>query len=73
MTRLSSRKTKSIPMRIGNDPALWRFTNMQQALESNTDLIAWSIHIIMEYSTIDDCKVEAEVVVPTAKGLKISN
>jgi hypothetical protein len=27
-------------MKIGNDPALWRFSSLQEALEANTDLIA---------------------------------
>ena len=27
-------------MKIGNDPALWRYGSLQEALEANTDLIA---------------------------------
>ncbi|MBN8592361.1 MAG: hypothetical protein J0M33_11400 [Anaerolineae bacterium] len=40
MAKPRGRKTKSIPMKIGNDPALWRYANLQEALKANTHLIA---------------------------------
>jgi hypothetical protein len=33
-------KPKLLPMKVGNDPALWRFASLQEALETNTDLLA---------------------------------
>ena len=40
MTKRRGPKSKSIPMKIGNDPALWRYSSLQEALKANTDLIA---------------------------------
>ncbi|MBZ0298194.1 MAG: hypothetical protein K8J31_00535 [Anaerolineae bacterium] len=40
MAKRRGRKPQSIPMKIGNDPALWRFASLQEALEANTHLIA---------------------------------
>lgn len=40
MAKRRGRKTKSIPMKIGNDPGLWRYACVQEALEANTQLIA---------------------------------
>jgi hypothetical protein len=40
MVKRRGPKPKSIPMKIGNDPSLWRFASLQEALEANTDLIA---------------------------------
>lgn len=40
MAKRRGQKTKSIPMKIGNDPALWRYASLQEALEANTHLLA---------------------------------
>lgn len=50
MAQRRTRKTKSIPLKIGNDPALWRYASMQEALEANTDLIARLIRAGREQS-----------------------
>ena len=39
------RKSKTIPLAIGNDPALWRYSSLQDALAANTDLIARLIRV----------------------------
>lgn len=40
MAKRRGRKPKSIPMKIGNDPSLWRYASLQEALEDNTNHIA---------------------------------
>lgn len=40
MAKRQRRSPKSLPMNVANDPALWRFTSLQEALETNTDLLA---------------------------------
>lgn len=40
MAKHRQRRTKSIPMTIGQDASLWRFASLNEALKSNTDLIA---------------------------------
>ncbi len=57
-------KLKSIPMKVGNDPALWHFASLERALEANTDLIAWAIHARKEQSRAVECKVENPVAIP---------
>lgn len=44
MVKPRNRKANSLPMRIGNDPALWRFADLQEALEANSDLLSRLIH-----------------------------
>lgn len=50
MAQRRTRKTKSIPLKIGNDPALWRYASVQEALAANTDLIARLIRAGREQS-----------------------
>lgn len=40
MAKRRKRKPKTIPMKIGNDPSLWRYASLQEALEANTDNLA---------------------------------
>jgi hypothetical protein len=40
MAKRRRRSTKSIPLTIGQDPSLWRFGSLQEALEANTDIIS---------------------------------
>lgn len=40
MAKRRGRKIKPIPLSIGNDPSLWRFGSLSEALQANTDLIA---------------------------------
>ena len=50
-------KPKSIPMKLGNDPKLWRFESLQDALEANTHLIGALIRVgqeVVETGQIDD-------------------
>ena len=51
-------------MKVSNDPALWRFASLQQTLEANTDLIAWSIYACKEQSMTVAYKAETFVAVP---------
>ena len=40
MAKRRNRRVKSIPLTIGNDPKLWRFDSLQEALEANTGILA---------------------------------
>jgi rRNA pseudouridine-1189 N-methylase Emg1 (Nep1/Mra1 family) len=40
----SEQKVKTIPMTIGNDPALFRFASLQDALASSSHLLAALIY-----------------------------
>jgi hypothetical protein len=46
-------------MKIGNDPALWRFASLQEALEANTHLLARLIQAGAEQAQADGHAVEA--------------
>ncbi|MBI5961619.1 MAG: hypothetical protein HY866_22960 [Chloroflexi bacterium] len=35
-----ARRVKPIPLTIGNDPSLWRFSSRDEAIRANVDLIA---------------------------------
>lgn len=50
MAKRRGPKPKSIPMTIGNDPALWRFASVQEALEANVHLIAQLIRAGEEHA-----------------------
>ena len=65
MTRLNSYKVKSIPIKVGNNPSLWRFASVQEALNANTDLIAQFISAGSEQSI----RVESPVAVPASEEL----
>jgi len=57
-------KIKSVPMQIGNDPALWRYASLQDALEANVALIAQLIRIGEEKSQSDSSNVELAESIP---------
>ncbi len=40
MAKRRRRSTKSIPLTIGNDPSLWRFGSLGEAIQANTDIIS---------------------------------
>ncbi len=40
MTKRRGRSTKCTPLLIGNDPNLWRFGSLQEALEDSTTTLA---------------------------------
>jgi hypothetical protein len=44
MPKQRKHKTQAIQLNVGNDPALWRFDSLQQAIQANTDLLAQIIH-----------------------------
>jgi hypothetical protein len=50
-------------MKIGNDPALWRFASLQEALEANTHLLARLIQAGVEQAQADERQVEPPEVV----------
>lgn len=60
----SDRKCKRIPLRIGNDPALWRFSSLQDALAANTDLIARLIRVGEAQTKLESIANETEEIVP---------
>jgi hypothetical protein len=51
-------------MKIGNDPALWRYASVQEALEANTHLLARLIQAGAEQAQADGHKVESSGAVP---------
>ena len=53
-----SQKPNSIPMQIGNDPALWRYASLDDALKANVDLIAHLIRIGVENSQSNNFDLE---------------
>ena len=50
MAKRRGRKPKSIPMKVGNDPSLWRYASLEEALEANTELVARLIQAGKEQS-----------------------
>jgi hypothetical protein len=40
MARRQNRSVKTIPMKVGNDPALWRYSSMQEALSAGSAVLA---------------------------------
>ncbi len=53
-----SQKPNSIPMQTSNDPRLWRYASIDEALKANVDLIAQLIRIGEEKSQSDSFSVE---------------
>jgi hypothetical protein len=51
-------------MKIGNDPALWRYASLQEALEANTHLLARLIQAGAEQAQAHGREVEASEAVP---------
>jgi len=40
MAKRRKRRVKPIPLTIGQDPSLWRFGSLQEALEANTGILS---------------------------------
>lgn len=40
MAKRRKRRVKPIPLTIGNDPKLWRFGSVHEALEANTKILS---------------------------------
>jgi hypothetical protein len=64
MAKRRGRKPQSIPMKIGNDPALWCFASLQEALEANTHLLARLIQAGAERAQAGECSVESSEALP---------
>jgi hypothetical protein len=62
-------KPKSIPMKIGNEPALWRFASLQEALEANIDLIARLIRAGEEQSKTGKSSDKSPEPVPISESM----
>lgn len=58
MASRRGRKPQSIPMKIGNDPSLWRYTSLQEALDTNTHLLARLIQAGVEKTQADEHQVK---------------
>jgi hypothetical protein len=54
-------------MKIGNDPALWRFASLQEALEANTHLLARLIQAGAEQAQADGREAEASEAAPVSE------
>ena len=59
MAKRRGRKPQSIPMKVSNDPSLWRFASLQEALEANTHLLARLIQTGVEKTQADEHQVTA--------------
>ncbi len=62
-----SQKPNSIPMQTGNDPVLWRYASLDDALKANVDLIAQLIRIGEEKSQSDNFSLELSEANPIAE------
>jgi hypothetical protein len=56
--RKRGQRPKLIPMAIGNDPTLWRFGSLQEALAANTGLLATGIQAGAEQVQADQYDVQ---------------
>lgn len=54
-------------MKIGNDPALWRFSSLQEALEANIDLIARIIRAGEERAQACKSSTESSEAMPVSE------
>lgn len=70
MAQRRKRKVKSIPMKIGNDPSLWRYASLQEALEDNTHLIARLIQSGAEQAQSGESKTELKPAIPELKSAR---
>lgn len=59
MAKRRGRKPQSIPLKIGNDPALWRFASLHEALEANTHLLARLIQVGAEQAKDAECEAQS--------------
>ena len=67
MAKRRGRKPPSIPMKIGHDPALWRFASVQEALEANTHLLARLIQAGAEQSKANGHEAETSEALPVSE------
>jgi hypothetical protein len=67
MAKRRGQKPKSIPMKIGNDPALWRFASSQEALEANTHLLARLIQAGTERAQVGEFRFESSEAIPISE------
>jgi hypothetical protein len=58
MAERRRRRIKPIPLQIGNDPSLWRFASLQEALEANTHLISSLIRASQSVSQLEEPKID---------------
>jgi hypothetical protein len=56
-------------MKIGNEPALWRFASLQEALEANIDLIARLIRAGEEQSKTGKSSDKSPEPVPISESM----
>jgi len=61
MAKRRGRRVNTIPLVIGNDPELWRFDSMQEALEAGTGLISRLIRDGEELERIDETDADVSV------------
>ncbi len=59
MAKRRGRKPQLIPMKVGNDPSLWRFASLQEALEANVDLVARLIAAGEEQAQARECSAQS--------------
>lgn len=61
MAKRRGRRVNTIPLVIGNEPELWRFDSMQEALEAGTGLISRLIRDGEELERIDETDADVSV------------
>lgn len=59
MAKRRGLKPQPIPMKVGNDPSLWRFASLQAALEANIDLVARLIAAGEEQAQARECTAQS--------------
>lgn len=64
MPKVQKRKAKSIPIKVGNDPKLWRFASLEDALRANTHLIASVICAVQEAALKSEITSESAETMP---------
>ena len=61
MTKRQKRKPKTIPMKIGNDPSLWRYASLHDALAANTQNLAQLIRKGKEIAALENAQSDHSV------------
>jgi hypothetical protein len=61
MAERRKRKPQPFPMRVANDPALWRYESLEAALTENLDVLAQLIRAGKEHEAAPTPEVPEEV------------
>jgi len=61
MAKRQKRKPKTMPMKIGNDPSLWRYASIHEALAANTQNLAQLIRKGKELAAHENAQSDPSV------------